>query len=120
MKKIILLILALFVVFYFLLTHYFSDVEINRYDSLETVKEQNAIEKGWIPQNLPASAYEIVETHSSDTNDVFGKFSYKEEDEASFLSRLKEENGVYVGEKFLFKVNKEKNLVDFRNALVKE
>ena len=115
MKKILLVILIFFVAVYFLLTKYFPEVEINRYDSLETVQKQKAIENGWIPKNLPSSAYEIVETHDVDTNTIFGKFFYKEKDEIDFLAGLKELNNTYQAEGFLFKIDTESNLVDFRN-----
>ena len=116
MKKILLIIVVFFVGVYFLLTKFFPNVEINRYDSLETVKTQGAIESGWIPKNLPASAYDIAETHEIDNTTVVGKFSYREEDEKSFLAGLKESNGVYEAEGFLFKVDSTNNLVNFRNV----
>ena len=107
--------LLFFVGVYFVLTHFFSEVQINRYDSFATVQAQKAIEQGWIPKNLPHSAYDIVETHSADSREIFGKFSYLESDEATFLAGLKASKDVYEGEGFLFKVNRISNLVDFRN-----
>jgi hypothetical protein len=92
-------------------------MEINKYDSLETVQHEKAMEKGWIPKILPLSAYDIVETHDRDTNTIFGKFWYKERDEVDFLSKLKESNNHYEGEDFLFKIDKKKNKVDFRNKI---
>ena len=115
MKKILLMILLFFVGFYFVLTNYYKDVQINKYDSIEAVKEQKAMESGWIPKNLPPSAYDIAETHDVDTNIIVGKFSYKERDESNFLAGLKESNSVYEGEAFLFKVDKESNFVNFKN-----
>ena len=115
MKKILLLIVIFFIAVYFALTKFFPDVEINKYDSLATVQKQEAIKKGWIPTNLPATAYKIVETHDIDTQVVLGKFSYKEQDEESFLSALKAEGEVYEGEGFLFKVDKEANIVNFKS-----
>ena len=117
MKKILLIILLVFLTIYLVLTSYFPNTEINKYDSLESVNEKKAIAEGWIPKILPASAYDIVETHDVDTNTVFGKFSYKEKDEETFLSKLKESNDMYEGENFLFKVDKKKNRVDFRNKI---
>ncbi len=115
MKKILLIVAVVIIAIYLLLTSYFPSVEINRYDSVETIKENKAIENGWIPKTIPLSAYDIVETHDLDKNSVFGKFSYKEEDEKEFLSNLKVSDEVYEGEKFLFKIDKEKNMVNFRN-----
>jgi hypothetical protein len=114
-KKILLLIVVFFIAVYFVLTKFFPNVEINKYDSLATVEEQKAIENGWVPKNIPASAYDIVETHDMETQVVLGKFSYKEKDEKSFLDALKAEGEVYEGEKFLFKVDKEINLVNFKS-----
>ena len=105
-----------FVGVYFVLSNYFTNVEINKYDSIETAKEQKAIEQGWIPKNLPTSAYDIAETHDLDTNVLVGKFSYKEKDEVAFLAGLKKSDDVYEAEGFLFKVNTELNLVNFRNV----
>jgi len=101
--------------FYLLLTSYFTDTQINKYDSVAAVHDNKAMQKGWIPMILPPSAYDIVETHDIDTNENFGKFSYKEQDEASFLAQLSENNDTYSNDNFLFKINKEKNEVRFRN-----
>ena len=117
MKKILLIIVIFFLGVYFLLTKFFPNVEINRYDSLETVKTQGGIKRGWIPKNLPASAYDIAETHELDSSTVVGKFSYREEDEKSFLAGLaKGSDGVYEADGFLFKVDSSNNLVNFRNV----
>jgi hypothetical protein len=117
MKKVLLIVVLVVTLLYWLLTSYFPDVEINRYDSIETVKENSVMEKGWIPKIVPASAYDIVETHDAHNHEIFGKFSYKERDEEQFLSNLKESNGFYEGEQFLFKIDKEKNMVSFRNKI---
>jgi hypothetical protein len=46
---------------------------------------------------------------------TFGKFSYKEEDEEAFLAGLKPlDEVIYTAEDFLFKVDKEANLVNFK------
>jgi len=118
-KKILLMIFIFFLAVYFLLTNYFPNAEINRYDSVETVYKQKGIENGWIPKNLPLSAYDIAETHDIGSDTVVGKFSYAEEDEKSFLAGLKESNEVYEAEGFLFKVDREHNLVNFRNDIKK-
>jgi hypothetical protein len=118
MKKILIIVALVFIAVYVLLRSYFPDVEINRYDSFETVQTQKVMEKGWISKILPLSAYDIVETHDIDTNSVFGKFKYREKDEEEFLSNLKESKDIYESEKFIFKINREKNRVDFRNKIL--
>jgi len=118
MKKILIAILLFFVGIYFLLNTYFSDIQINRYDNLQQVKEDKAIEKGWVPALIPPSAYDIEETHDIDTNQLFGRFYYKKKDEETLMNALSsfpENNGTYTGKSFLFKINTEKQMVRYRN-----
>jgi len=118
MKKILFATLLFFAAVYMLLTYYFSDMQINKYPDIDTVKQDKAIEQGWIPAILPESAYEIAETHNLDTNELFGSFRYKERDEKGLLASLKavpESNLTYVWNHFLFKIDTEKNRVKYRN-----
>ncbi len=118
LKNILIAMLLFFVAIYFLLTSYFSDVQIYKYPDLQSVKEDNAIEKGWVPGLLPASAYDIEETHDLDTNQLFGRFYYKERDEEGLkkkLTKVPDMNETYEWGGFLFRVDREKNLVRYRN-----
>ena len=118
MKKIILAILLFFALIYWILTAYFSDVIINKYPDKESVVKEKVIEKGWIPALLPDSAYNIEETHDLDTNQLFGRFSYKPADENVLMHALKpynDSNNTYRWEKFLFKVDTKTHTVKFRN-----
>jgi hypothetical protein len=120
MKKIILAILLFFVAVYFMLNAYFDDIQINKYDNLQQVKEDQAIQKGWVPALLPPSAYNIEETHDIDTNQLFGRFYYKEVDEKVLMTQLSEfpeDNGTYAGKRFLFKIDTVQNRVKYRNRL---
>ena len=117
-KKTLFAMLAFFALFYFALSYYFTDVQINKYENLEVVKENQVIEEGWVPAILPKSAYEIVETHDIDANTLFGSFSYKEQDEAELIQHLTvkpDMNNTLEWEHFLFQVDKEKNYVKYRN-----
>jgi len=118
MKK-ILIALALFVILIFLLiNHSFEDMQISKYESLEEVKKNTAIKGGWIPAILPDSSYDIVESHDLDTNTIFGSFKYKEKDEETFMQNLTDIHNTELmleWGNFLFKVDKELNLVKFRN-----
>ena len=117
-KKTLLVMLAFFGVFYFALTSYFTDVQINKYEDREVVLKNQVIEKGWIPNILPESASEIRETHDLDANTLFGSFSYKEQDEATLMQHLTvkpDMNNTLEWGDFLFQVDKEKNYVKFRN-----
>jgi hypothetical protein len=117
-KKTLLAMLLFFVAVYFILTHYFGDVEINKYDSKATAQQEQAIERGWIPAILPESAYEISETHNLDTNELFGSFYYKDKDEKIFMENLTlmpDMNNTLEWGNFLFRIDQEKNHVKYRN-----
>ncbi len=118
MKKLLVIIVVIAGLVYFLLSSFSSEVQINKYEDLEVVKEQAAIQKGWIPAILPSSAFDIVETHDIDTNTLFGSFSYKEKDEEKFLQNFiitNDTDNTLEWEKFLFRVDTELNKVKFRN-----
>jgi len=118
MKKIIIGILLFFVAVFFIIRANFSDVIINKYPSYASVIENNGTQQGWIPAILPKSAYDIKETHDLDSNTLFGSFFYKEEDEEVFLGELtavEDMNDTLIWENFLFKINREKNHVKYRN-----
>jgi len=118
MKKIIIGTLLFFIAVFFLIRSTFSDVIINKYDNYQTVIDENATQRGWIPSILPKSAYNIAETHDLDKNELFGSFYYKQKEEEDLMSKLTpiaDSNGTYSWDSFLFKVDKEKNHVKFRN-----
>ncbi len=120
MKKFLLPAIAIAISIYLLFSIFVEDVAINRYEDYQTVQDQQAIEKGWVPAILPFSAYEIAETHDPDSPDIFGMFKYKEADETTLLSKLTdlhEQNGTMAWEGFLFHIDKEKNLVKYRNKV---
>jgi len=118
MKKILIATLLFFAVIYLLLNSYFQDVLINKYPTVASVKEAKAIEHGWVPGIIPPSAYDIEEVHDLDKNQLFGRFSYKEQDEAALLKALSpapDMNNTYQWEAFLFKIDREQNRVKYRN-----
>ncbi len=120
-RNILIAILLFFVAVFFMLKSYFSDMQISKYPDLQTVKEDRAIEKGWVPAILPGSAYDIEETHDIDTNQLVGRFYYKEKDEAGLMEKMTtvpDSNGTYEWGGFLFRVDREKNLVRYRNRPV--
>lgn len=117
-KKILLLAVSFFVLAYVVLTERYSDVQINKYEDIEVVKENKAIQKGWVPAILPESSYDITETHNIDTNNIFGSFKYKKEDEAALMEHLtakKDMNNTFEWGDYLFKVDKTLNTVQYRN-----
>ncbi len=118
MKKMLLAMLGFFVLVYFTLIHYFPDTQINKYPDIQTVMDNNATQDGWIPAILPASAYDITETHDLDANTLFGSFKYKEIDEERFMENLTvvdEMNNTLEWGNFLFRVDNKINHVKYRN-----
>ena len=110
--------LLFFVAIYFILTSYFSDLQINKYPDTEAVKQDRAVERGWIPAILPESAYDIEETHNLDSNQLFGRFYYRKRDEAKIMEKLTpvpDMKATYRWGDFFFKIDTEKHYVKFRN-----
>ena len=117
-KGIILLTLSFLVLGYVVFIQRYSNVQINKYEDIEVVKENKAIQQGWVPAILPDSAYEITETHDPDANTLFGSFQYKEKDEAVFMGHLtpvEDMNDTTQWGNFIFKVDTALNKVQYRN-----
>ena len=118
MKKILIAMVIVAIGVYLLFSYFFEDVQINKYQDIQTAKEQQAVEKGWVPAILPPSAYEIEETHDLDKNTLFGRFKYKEKDEEKFmhaLTPLHDANGTYSWGGYLFRPDTKTNTVKYRN-----
>ena len=118
MKKIIIAVALFSILIFLLINQNFEDMAISKYESLAEVKNNTAIKGGWIPAIIPASAYDIVESHDLDTSTIFGSFKYKERDEETFMQNLTELNNAEKMSEwgnFLFKVDTNLNQVDFRN-----
>ncbi len=118
MKKILLALLIFSVAVFLLLKSNFNDVQINKYDNLQQVKKDKAIERGWIPANLPESAYNITETHDIDKNQLFGSFYYKKNDDETLMKELvlhKDLNNTYMWKGYLFKIDRKTKHVKYRN-----
>lgn len=118
LKKALVILVGIAGLVYLIFSSIFTDVQINKYEDLEVVKEQKAIQSGRIPAILPESAFKIVETYDLDSNTVFGSFEYREKDEEKFLHNLttfKDTNDTLVWENFLFKVDNKLNKVQFIN-----
>ena len=118
MKKIIFAMIMLAAGIYLLFSYFFVDVQINKYQDLQAAQEQHAIQRGWVPSVLPPSAYEIEETHNEDTNELFGRFKYKEEDEKKLMQQLTplhDDNNTYGWKGYLLRPDTTTNSVKYRN-----
>ena len=117
-NKLIIATLLVAVSLYLLLSVFVQDIQVNKYKDLQAVREHKEAAGGYLPSVLPPSAYDIAEMHGKDAHGIFGQFSYKEIDEASFLAQLeplKDGNGTMQHGAFLFRVDTAKNLVKFRD-----
>lgn len=63
-----------------------SDVVESSYPTIAAAKHE--IERGWIPMNLPASTYQIRESHDLDTNVGHGTFAFGAADAEQFRASL--------------------------------
>jgi len=118
MKKILIATILMAVAVYMAFSYFTDGIVLNKYTDIQVAKEQKAIANGWIPEILPASAKDIIETHDTKSGDSFGACNYTQKDEDAFLSKLtqkKDDNRTFIWGKFLFRIDKEKNRIKFRN-----
>lgn len=72
------------------------EVVTNSYATLEEARRVGAIDRGWVPADLPASAYELREAHDLDTSRRWGLFSFPG-DGADALRRVLRDDGLDPG-----------------------
>lgn len=65
-----------------------SEYMTNYYRSYADAVSDGAIQRGWIPELVPASAFEISEQHDLDTNEIWIRFRTDPEDEAAMLAGM--------------------------------
>ena len=70
----------------------FVETTTNQYSNYKEAVEAGAIQRGWLPQALPESANDIVETHNIDTNELWVKFKFAQADIKTFLSECEKAN----------------------------
>jgi hypothetical protein len=58
------------------------------YPTAAAARADGAIERGWLPDQLPDSAFDITESHDLDTNTGSGSFHFHAEDADSFRAKL--------------------------------
>jgi hypothetical protein len=65
-----------------------SDAIDSYYPTLLEAKRAGAVEKGWIPPEIPSSSRDIFERHDLDSNRGWIKFNYNQDQHAVFLQGL--------------------------------
>ena len=58
------------------------------YASAAAARANGAVGRGWLPEELPDSAFSISESHNLDTNTGGGSFSFGAADADSFRAKL--------------------------------
>lgn len=53
-----------------------SDVEVSNYKNYRELIESGAVARGWAPDFMPATAYEISEGHSVEISEIMISFSF--------------------------------------------
>lgn len=71
-----------------------SDEVTTRFPHLSDAKAQGALERGWLPPLLPASARAIVERNHLDSNTGTGSFAYDLPERPSYREKLSRAGGV--------------------------
>lgn len=67
-----------------------SETQEAFYKNLDDAKKHDAIEKGWIPNILPRSSYEIYERHDLDTNTAWLRFKFDKNDINELIAQIEE------------------------------
>jgi hypothetical protein len=60
------------------------------YKNIDEAMKHGAFEKGWLPNILPRSSYEIYERHDLDTNTVWLRFKFDKRDINELIAQLEE------------------------------
>jgi hypothetical protein len=67
-----------------------SETQDAFYKNIDEAIKHGAIERGWIPNVLPRSSYEIYEWHDLDTNIVRLKFKFDKKDINELVAQIEE------------------------------
>ena len=68
----------------------------NKYSTLEDARDAELFHRGWLPDILPVSAYDIRVTNDLDANTSEGEFSFEPADFPSFAARFESFNQPFV------------------------
>ena len=74
------------------------DTVSSRYANLAAARLDGVIERGWVPELLPADSNDIWETHNLDTNIGGGGFQFPSNDLEAFKNQARQFAGAIVTE----------------------
>ena len=63
----------------FLITFFLCGCEqsYNEYKNIAEAEKDRAVLRGWVPEYLPKTSYNIREIHELDNNELWGKFNFR-------------------------------------------
>jgi hypothetical protein len=74
------------------------DIQSSHYANLAAARQSGIIERGWVPELLPASSTDISETHNLDTNAGTGTFKFPSADLDAFKAQAHQQASAEVKE----------------------
>ena len=74
------------------------DTKISHHANLAEARQSGIIERGWVPELLPAGSTDITEIHDLDTNTGTGTFRFPSADLDAFKAQARQLAGAEVNE----------------------
>lgn len=72
----------------FLVSSCSDNVQSNYADKAKAISEGRLVEKGWMPNQIPETSYDIRESHNLDLNTGQGKFFFKPEEAIKYCNEM--------------------------------
>jgi hypothetical protein len=66
------------------------ETQLSHYDNLPAARQSGIIERGWVPELLPAGSKDITEIHNLDTNTGTGTFRFPSADLDAFKAQARQ------------------------------
>jgi hypothetical protein len=74
------------------------ETQLSHYANLPAARQSGIIERGWVPEFLPAGSTDITEIHNLDTNTGTGTFRFPSADLDAFKAQARQLAGAEVKE----------------------
>jgi hypothetical protein len=74
------------------------ETQLSHYDNLPAARQSGIIERGWVPELLPAGSTDITEIHDLDANTGTGTFRFPSADLDAFKAQARQLAGAEVKE----------------------
>ena len=78
--------------------HANPDLKYSHHANLAAARKAGVIDRGWVPELLPAGSTDILETHNLDTNTGTGTFRFPSADLVAFKDQARQQASAEVKE----------------------